>query len=86
MCGKTATQSNLQDLLIYTSKRISNIITKNNFNFTNTSLANELVMSSLFMSITNANFDDEAIIKQIYKLFALNDINGLPIAYKYCMV
>jgi hydroxylamine reductase len=73
VCGKTEEVANLQDLLIYTLKGISNIVVKNNLDAEKLSNVNHEVLTSLFMTITNANFDDTAIENQIEKMIAIRD-------------
>ena len=59
ICGKTSDVSNLQDLLIYLLKGISQFSTKaREAGVTNTKV-DKFVMESLFATITNANFDRE---------------------------
>ena len=69
VCGKDAETSGLQDLLIHTDKGVaaySSILRKNG-------KAKELIegkvnrylVNSLFITITNANFDDDAILDEI---------------------
>lgn len=77
VCGKTEEVAKLQDLLIYTIKGISEIVVKGNLNVKDLSQVNHEVFNALFMTITNANFDDEAIEKQIKKLLTLrNELRG----------
>ena len=69
VCGKDAETSGLQDLLIHTDKGVaaySTVLRKNG-------KAKELIegkvnrylVNSLFITITNANFDDDAILDEI---------------------
>ena len=73
VCGKTEPVSNLQDLLIYTLKGISDIVVKGNLDVSKLGRTNHEVLNSLFMTITNANFDDASIEKQINKMIAIRD-------------
>jgi len=73
MCGKTEEVAKLQDLLIYTIKGISDVIVKGKLDNTKLVDANHQVMNSLFMTITNANFDADAIELQIKKMLTLRD-------------
>ncbi len=73
VCGKTEEVARLQDLLIYTLKGISEIIVKGGLDVETLGEANDGVRNSLFMTITNANFDDMAIEKQITKMTAIRD-------------
>lgn len=67
VCGKTPKTAKLQDLLIYTTKGValySSLLRKKSH------VSNEInrfIINSLFITITNANFDDEAIINEIKK-------------------
>lgn len=73
VCGKSEDLADLQDLLIYTIKGISQIITKGNFDTLDLSDTHEQVLEGLFMTITNANFDEQVIIDQIRKLLLTRD-------------
>ena len=70
VCGKTAQVSNLQDLLIYTVKGISEVVVKGGLDVKELGDVNHEVLNSLFITITNANFDDDAIEGQIKKMLA----------------
>ena len=73
VCGKTPKTAKLQDLLIYTTKGValySSLLRKKNH------ISNEInrfIVNSLFITITNANFDDEAIINEIKKGVAIRE-------------
>lgn len=73
VCGKTEDVAKLQDLLIYTLKGISSIVRKSRIDVSAISALSHQVLSSLFMTITNANFDASAISAQIRKMLALRD-------------
>ncbi len=73
ICGKTDSTANLQDLLIHTTRIISEIVIKENIDITTIRKINEEVIKSLFMTITNANFSDDAIIAQITKNYSYID-------------
>ena len=73
VCGKTEDVAKLQDLLIYTLKGISQIVVKGKLDVKSLGETNYEVLSSLFMTITNANFDDGSIEKQIVKMIAVRD-------------
>ena len=73
VCGKTEEVAQLQDLLVYTAKGISEIIVKGKLDVSRLGEVNHDVLSSLFMTITNANFDDEAIAKQITKMLSIRN-------------
>jgi len=73
VCGKTEDVAKLQDLLIYTIKGISDIVVKAKLDANTLDTLNYEILNSLFMTITNANFDDAAIEKQILKMLKLRD-------------
>lgn len=73
VCGKNAEVSNLQDLLIYVTKGIAQIVTKSSADVATLNTVNHELLTSLFMTITNANFDDAAIEAQIVKMMKLRD-------------
>jgi len=70
VCGKTDEVAKLQDLLIYSAKGIAEVITKGGLNVNELQEVNHQVLTSLFITITNANFDDNAIEAQIKKNIA----------------
>jgi hydroxylamine reductase len=66
VCGKNPTVAALQDLLIYVSKGISSITTQlRKENKPVSQDINHLVTLNLFITITNANFDEKAIEDRI---------------------
>jgi hydroxylamine reductase len=73
VCGKKEDVANAQDLLIYTIKGISQIVTKNNLDVKRLQDLNREMLNSLFMTITNANFDKEAILNQTKKMLDYRD-------------
>ncbi len=73
VCGKNEDVAKLQDLLIYTLKGISDIVIKSGFSVNDLSEVNHEAVKSLFMTITNANFDESAFEKEINKMIALRD-------------
>lgn len=73
VCGKTEEVAKLQDLLIYTIKGVSEIVVKGNFNIKEISNVNHEVFNALFMTITNANFDEAAFEKEIKKMLVLRN-------------
>jgi hydroxylamine reductase len=65
VCGKTDTVSNLQDLLIFTTKGISVLGHRAHEEQIALPQADTYVFESLFLTITNANFDDQKIREKI---------------------
>jgi len=70
VCGKDEEVAKLQDLLIYTLKGISLILVKDKADLKD--LDHE-VLKSLFMTITNANFNSAAFEAEIKKMLELRD-------------
>lgn len=73
VCGKTPEVANLQDLLIYSLKGISKInqcLKKKNNGCREADL---FVMNALFMTITNANFDQQKFVDTIKKSIDLRE-------------
>ena len=86
VCGKKPEVATMQDLLIYVTKGLSSVTTAlRNEEKEIAKEINHLVTMNLFMTITNANFDREAIIAAIKhtlmvkekQLARLNNKNGL---------
>lgn len=73
VCGKDADVANLQDLLVYTTKGIAVYSSELRKNGTDLSVANDFIIESLFMTITNANFDKEAFVNKIKEGVKLRD-------------
>lgn len=66
VCGKKPDVAAMQDLLIYVTKGISAVTTALRAEGTEVSKAiNHLITLNLFTTITNANFDKEAIVARI---------------------
>lgn len=73
VCGKDENVAKLQDLLIYTLKGISLILTKEKPDLKEMKHLNHEVLKGLFMTITNANFDAAAFEAEIKKMLTLRD-------------
>ena len=87
VCGKAPEVAAMQDLLVYVTKGLSAVATRLREEGTKVSReVNHMVTLNLFVTITNANFDREAIVDRIEKTMAmrneltgmLKDKNGLP--------
>lgn len=68
VCGKSATTAVLQDLLIYVTKGLCEVTTelRSKQQMISREL-NQFISENLFVTITNANFDDEIITSRITK-------------------
>ncbi|CAK7045262.1 hydroxylamine reductase [Fusobacterium varium] len=83
VCGKQPITASLQDLLVYTAKGVAAY----SYQLRKTASTNEILkitdkylINSLFMTITNANFDNEAIIDEIkHGLKLRNDVKNILI-------
>lgn len=72
VCGKQPKTAGLQDLLIYVTKGLSQITTLLRAEGTHIdSSVDQLIHTNLFITITNANFDDDAIADAIRKTLAV---------------
>ncbi len=68
VCGKTADVANLQDMLVWQTKGLAILANKLRTKGEQISKkVNHMVSKNLFITITNANFDDEAIVREIHK-------------------
>ncbi|MEA3423459.1 MAG: hydroxylamine reductase [Bacillota bacterium] len=67
VCGKPAVTANLQDTLIYTVKGVSYLANILRNNLETTKSADDYIVHSLFMTITNANFDDAQFFDYVRK-------------------
>jgi len=92
VCGKTAQVANRQDLLIWVTKGLSEVI--ENLRKSGIKIEkkiNHIVTDNLFVTITNANFDYEDINKKIEKTLnlkedlikKLEDTNNISAAAKW---
>ena len=73
VCGKTEDVSKRMDVLLYTLKGISTIVVNDKLDVTKLDALNGEMLTSLFMTITNANFDADAVERQVIKMLALRD-------------
>ncbi len=69
VCGKEADVANMQDLLIYVLKGISVYSTRARELGIENSTVNKFIIDSLFMTITNANFDKADFVKKVREGF-----------------
>lgn len=72
VCGKTADVAAMQDLLVYVTKGVSAVTTRlRQQGAAVSSDVNHLITLNLFITITNANFDKDAIIARIRETLAV---------------
>lgn len=73
VCGKTEKVANMQDLLVFISKGISFYTTRLRELGIENDMANKFIVDSLFMTITNANFDQERFVVRVREGLKLRD-------------
>lgn len=74
VCGKKPETANLQDLLIYVTKGLSEITTRLRSEGKEIPAAiDRLITTNLFMTITNANFDDDRFVDRINETLSSRD-------------
>jgi len=74
VCGKSDDVANLQDLLVFVAKGVSTYAMIAGENNLSTKEADKFVMEALFTTITNANFDRDAVIAKIREGYAVRKI------------
>jgi len=73
VCGKTADVANLQDLLLFLSKGIAHYTVRLRALGIEIPRINRFITDSLFMTITNANFDKSRFITRILVAYELRN-------------
>lgn len=73
VCGKKEPTANIQDLLVFACQGLAMITTEARKKGINVSAESRHITNSLFMTITNANFDDKAIIRAIRETVTMRD-------------
>ena len=74
VCGKTPPVAGMQDLLVYVTKGLGVVATKiREAGQDVPEAADRLVTENLFVTITNANFDEEAIADRVAQTITLRD-------------
>lgn len=73
VCGKKEKTSDLQDLLVYACQGLAFATTEARKSGIKTDTESRHIVNSLFMTITNANFDDRSIIKAIQDCLVYRD-------------
>ncbi len=73
VCGKTPEQAKMQDVLLYVTKGVSvynSLLREKGLSEESTDY---FLLNSLFITITNANFDDDALYKKVLEGVALRE-------------
>jgi hydroxylamine reductase len=71
VCGKDEMTAKLQDVLVYACEGLALVAGELAGSVSRT--VGQLISESLFVTVTNTNFDDEAIVCQIRKTLAMRD-------------
>jgi len=73
VCGKTADVANLQDLLVFICKGIAQYSVPLRLMEVESVEVNKFITDSLFMTITNTNFDKDRFIERVKQAIVLRD-------------
>jgi hydroxylamine reductase len=73
VCGKTEETANIQDLLIFSCQGLSYTAIEARKQGFDTNTESKHIANCLFMTITNANFDDKSIIQAVKECINLRD-------------
>ena len=73
VCGKKESTSNLQDLLLFVTKGVSLVAIAAKKNTISGKNADKYIFKSLYITITNANFDDNKITDKILEGIDVRD-------------
>jgi len=73
VCGKSEETANIQDMLIFACQGLSYLTSEARKHGIDTNAESKHITNSLFMTITNANFDDKSIIQAIKDCFAFRE-------------
>ncbi len=73
VCGKKESTANIQDLLIYACQGLAFVTIEARKKGLDTNAESKYITNSLFTTITNANYDDQSIIKAVKECIRLRD-------------
>ncbi|GKX66244.1 hydroxylamine reductase [Inconstantimicrobium mannanitabidum] len=73
VCGKTEDLANLQDLLVYVVKGLSDVAVRTEEAGIINAKVNKFVVESLFATITNANFDNSVFVTRVKEGLTLRE-------------
>ena len=73
VCGKTSDVANLQDLLVYKLRELSQLVIQAGKAGVSDEKISVFTAEALFVTLTNVNFDPEAIVAYIRKTAELHD-------------
>ncbi len=73
VCGKNENLATLQDMLIYAIKGLSEVVVKGKINISEIPEVNHAVVNGIFMTITNANFDESTFVTKVLEILNMRD-------------
>jgi hydroxylamine reductase len=73
VCGKKENTANIQDLLVFACQGLAFVTIEARKKGLDTNVESKHITNCLFMTITNANFDDKALIQAIRETILLRD-------------
>ena len=73
VCGKTEETSNIQDLLIYACQGLSFVSIAAREQGVDTNKESKHITNCLFMTITNANFDESRLLEAVKETIQMRD-------------
>ncbi|MBN1462162.1 MAG: hydroxylamine reductase [Paludibacteraceae bacterium] len=73
VCGKTEETANLQDLLLFASQGLAYLTVEARKQGVDTNMQSKHIVNNLFMTITNANFDEKLILKAVKETLRYRD-------------
>ena len=73
VCGKKEPTANIQDLLVFACQGLAMVTTEARKKGISVAAESRHITNCLFMTITNANFDDKAIISAIRETATMRD-------------
>ncbi|MBN2787627.1 MAG: hydroxylamine reductase [Paludibacteraceae bacterium] len=73
VCGKTEETANLQDLLLFASQGLAYLTVEARKQGIDTNMQSKHIVNNLFMTITNANFDEKLILKAVKETLRYRD-------------
>jgi hydroxylamine reductase len=79
VCGKDELTAKLQDVLVYATEGLA--LSAEQMQESVSRKIGQLISESLFVTVTNTNFDEDAIVVQIRKTLAMRDELNLALAH-----
>ena len=84
VCGKSPDLARMQDLLVYTTKGLSEVTTRLRKEGKEiSSEINHFITLNLFTTITNANFDDEIFYERVKRVLEIKEDGNRIVEFYY---